>query len=232
VTATPNRGPSGRNLGVVGNERLTALSSAVLLVLFLVELATTARLGSLISIHVFAGVLLVGPLAVKVASTGYKALRYYAGSPAYVRQGPPRLPLRVLAPILLGATVLLLGSGLVLVLVGPTASKVLVAVHVLSFVVWMPAFAVHAIAYVWRVPGIVAGDLRADDAARSSGQRLRLGGNVVALGLAGIGAALLLPDATAWLGSLDTEQKVPGFLLGGTVLTVLALIATRPLRWA
>jgi len=232
VTASPTTGRSDRDLGVVGNERLTALSSAVLLVLFLVEIATTARLGSLISIHVFAGVLLVGPLGVKVASTGYKAARYYTGSGPYVRQGPPPFPLRVLAPVLLAATVLLLGSGLVLVLVGPTASKLLVASHALSFVVWMPTFAVHAVAYLWRVPGIVASDLQPDDLARSSGQRLRLGSNVIALVLAGIGAVLLLPDAAAWLGSLDTEQKVPGFLLGGTVLTVLALIATRPLRWA
>jgi len=232
VTVHLEDGRNPRDLGVIGNERLTALSSALLLILFLVELATTARLGALISVHVFAGVLLVGPLAVKVASTGYRAVRYYAGSPEYVRLGPPRLPLRVLAPILLGATAVLLSSGLALVLVGPTAPKSLVAVHVLSFVVWMPTFAVHAVAYVWRVPRIVAADWQARDVTPPSGQWLRLGANLVAIALAGIGAMVLLPDAASWIGSLDVEQRVPGFLLGGTVLTVLTLAATRPLRWA
>ena len=64
------------------------------------------------SVHVFLGVLLAGPLAIKLGSTGYQFLRYYTGSPAFVRKGPPRVALRVLAPLLVATTLLLIGSGI------------------------------------------------------------------------------------------------------------------------
>jgi len=57
---------------VVGNERLTALAGAVLLVLIVVELMTTAYLRAGLSAHVFVGVVLSGPLAVKIGSTFYR----------------------------------------------------------------------------------------------------------------------------------------------------------------
>ena len=90
--------------GVIGNERLTALAGAVLLVLILLELVSSANLHALLPLHIFVGVLLAGPLVVKLGSTGYRFLRYYTGSPAFVRKGPPRLALRVLSPLILAAT--------------------------------------------------------------------------------------------------------------------------------
>ena len=80
--------------GVIGNERLTALAGAVLLVLILLELVSSANLHALLPLHIFVGVFLAGPLVVKLGSTGYRFVRYYTKSPAYVRSGPPRLPLR------------------------------------------------------------------------------------------------------------------------------------------
>src|SRR5215470_6960681 len=85
--------PGGSGNGwsaVVGNERLTALAGAVLLVLLLVDIASSASLHALLPMHIFVGVLLAGPLVVKIGSTSYRFLRYYTGSPAYVRRGPPR----------------------------------------------------------------------------------------------------------------------------------------------
>ncbi len=61
--------------GVVGNERLTALAGAVLLALILVEVVTLPNLRELLSVHVLVGVLLAGPLAVKIGSTGYRFVR-------------------------------------------------------------------------------------------------------------------------------------------------------------
>src|SRR5437763_12763542 len=75
--------------GVVGNERLTALVGAVLLVLIVVEIISSVSLRTGIAIHIFVGVLLVGPLVVKLGSTGYRFLRYYIRSPAFVHRGPP-----------------------------------------------------------------------------------------------------------------------------------------------
>ncbi len=102
-TRTDGRNGDDRS-AVVGNERMTTLAGAVLLVLIVVELVTVPTLRALLSVHVFVGVLLVGPLAVKIGSTGYRFLRYYTRSPAFVRKGPPRLALRVLSPLILAAT--------------------------------------------------------------------------------------------------------------------------------
>ena len=90
--------PSGGNgddrSAVVGNERLTALAGAVLLVLIVVELVSSASLHAGIAIHIFVGVLLVGPLAVKLGSTRLRAQRpappAAAGAGAAARRHDPR----------------------------------------------------------------------------------------------------------------------------------------------
>jgi hypothetical protein len=79
--------------GVIGNERLTALAGALLLALIAAELVTAAYLHALLSLHVFVGVLLAGPLAVKLASTGYRFVGYYARSlvpPSCAKARPTR----------------------------------------------------------------------------------------------------------------------------------------------
>src|SRR5690349_9480120 len=138
--------------GVVGNERLTTLTGAVLLVLIVVELATAANLHVLLAAHVFIGVLLAGPLAVKLGSTGYRFVRYYSGAPAFVHKGPPPRALRVLAPLLLATTLVLMGSGIGLMVSGPAAPGPLLALHNISAVLWLPLIAIHVGAYVRRLP--------------------------------------------------------------------------------
>src|SRR5690242_12731571 len=84
----PRTLPSG---GTEGNERLTVQAGAVLFVLLAVLGVTIALIGRLLWLHLFLGLLLIGPLAVKLASTGYRFARYYLGDGAYVRKGPPPL---------------------------------------------------------------------------------------------------------------------------------------------
>src|SRR5947199_8559211 len=117
-----SEGSSNGRSAVVGNERLTALAGAVLLMLLLVDIVSSASLHALLPIHIFVGVLLAGPLVVKIGSICYRFLRSYRRSPAYVRKGPPRLPLRVLSPLLLATTLVVLGSGIGLVVTGPAAA--------------------------------------------------------------------------------------------------------------
>jgi hypothetical protein len=76
--------------GAAGNARLTALSGALLLVLLAVEGATIPFLRSLLSVHIFVGMLLLGPVALKLASTGYRMIRYYSRAREYVEAGAPR----------------------------------------------------------------------------------------------------------------------------------------------
>ena len=94
------------------------MTAAVLLVLLAVEGVTVLRVHSLLWLHVFLGTALVPPILLKIGSTGYRFVRYYLGSPVYRRKGPPPPVLCVLGPLVVVATLLLLGSGIALMFVG------------------------------------------------------------------------------------------------------------------
>src|SRR5215469_9967600 len=90
-----------RRSGAIGNARLTSLAGVVLLVLLAAEGATIVSIQQLLSVHVFIGMLLLGPVALKLATTGYRFARYYTGGVEYLREGPPPPLMRVLvAPVL------------------------------------------------------------------------------------------------------------------------------------
>src|SRR5579872_3166612 len=80
--------------GVDGNERLTAMTGVVLVVMLGALGLTIVRIGQLIWLHLFLGLLLMGPVLLKLASTGYRFLRYYARAAVYRAKGPPMLALR------------------------------------------------------------------------------------------------------------------------------------------
>ena len=126
----------------VTNEQLTA-AVALLLVLLAIEGATLLHIRSLLSVHAFIGMLLIPVLALKLASTGWRMLRYYRRSDDYVRRGPPHLVLRVLvAPVIVLSTFVLFATGVGLLVVDKTEGA-LVGLHKASFIVWVGATAVH-----------------------------------------------------------------------------------------
>jgi len=133
------------------NERLTAASGAVLYVLLAAEGVTILFIGPLLSTHVFVGMLLIPPVALKLGSTGWRFVRYYRGAREYVDRGPPRLSLRLLAPLVVVSTLVVFGTGVALLVRGP-GGGLLLGLHKVSFVVWFAATGVHVLAYVWRVP--------------------------------------------------------------------------------
>ncbi len=143
-----------RTGGVAGNERLTAWTGVVLLIGFAVEGITVLRIGPLLTLHFFIGLLLIGPVILKVASTGYRITRYYAGSAPYVRRGPPALYLRLLGPLVIATSVAVLGTGVTLGLVGPDNGPWLF-LHKASFVLWFGVMALHVLVHVWRLPRIL-----------------------------------------------------------------------------
>src|SRR6266516_2747184 len=217
---------------VDGNERMTALAGAVLLVLILVELVSAAILRTLLSIHVFVGVLLAGPLIVKLGSTGWRFLRYYTGSPAFVRRGPPHLALRVMAPLLIATTLVVIGSGIGLVVTGPSSAGPLLPLHGFSVLVWLPLIAIHVFAHILRVPRLVA-----DDWSKPSGKSLaagrgrRLGMNLGALLAGAVAAILLFPGTAPWIVWSQTNGTIPAPMIVGMIVATLALLVTRPLKW-
>src|SRR5664279_267640 len=107
--------------GTTGNERLTAVTGAVLIGLLAVIGVTILRIRPLLSVHLFVGMLLIPPVLLKLASTGYRFVRYYTANPPYRRKGPPPALLRMIAPIVIVSTLVVIGTGVALLLIGPSS---------------------------------------------------------------------------------------------------------------
>ncbi len=188
---------SSRSGGPDGNERLTSTTGVVLVVLLLVEAATTLSLHSYLPVHIFLGLLLLPPLALKLGSTGWRFVRYYSGNATYRLRGPPELFLRMLAPLLVGATLVLFGTGVAFLVVG-RGGGLLLTLHAVSFAVWGAVIVVHVLAYLTRVLRIGSEDWRAG-AGRLAGGRLRryaVVGSLAAGVIVGLGTYSV---QTAWL---------------------------------
>jgi hypothetical protein len=65
-------------------------------------------------------------------------------------RGPPVLPLRLLAPLVVAATLAVFATGVALLAVGP-GGGLLVGLHKASFVVWLAAAGLHVLAHVRRL---------------------------------------------------------------------------------
>jgi hypothetical protein len=166
-----------------GNERITAAAGAVLFVLLLfvllaVEGVTILFIRPMLSVHMFVGMLLIPPVALKLGATGWRFLRYYTGDREYVRRGPPLLTLRLLAPVVVLSTVAVFATGVALLVRGPGRGIVL-GLHKASFVVWLVATGIHVLAYLGRVPRLAAADWRGT-APGSLARRTLVAGAVVA----------------------------------------------------
>ncbi len=136
--------------GPEGNERLTVLAGALLVVVLAVLGLTIVRIGQLLWLHLFLGLALIGPVALKLASTGYRFVRYYAADPPYRRKGPPPPALRALGPLLVGLTTIVFATGVLLLVIGPgsTVRSTMVLVHKVSFIVWIVVTAVHVLGHL------------------------------------------------------------------------------------
>ena len=152
-----------------GNERLTAATGAVLLVLFAVEGFTILGIHRMLTLHFFAGMLLIGPAVLKTCSTCYRFARYYLGDREYRRKGPPAVVLRLLGPFVVLSTLGVLGTGVALAVAGP-GQRWWLLLHKASFIIWFGVMAVHVLVYAPRLPRLLSADLRgrAADRARAT----------------------------------------------------------------
>src|SRR5580765_4997161 len=141
--------------GSAGNEQLTAVVAALLLLLLAIEGATLLQLRSLLTVHAFVGMLLIPLVGLKLASTGWRMLRYYLGGEEYVRRGPPHVMLRVLiAPLIVLSTLVLFGTGVALLALGQTSGTV-VGLHKASFSVWFGAAGLHVLGHARKLPRLL-----------------------------------------------------------------------------
>ena len=181
--------------GVEANARITGTMGATLFVLFALEgLTILLRVRGVLSAHVFIGMLLVPPVLVKTASTGYRIARYYGGDPAYVRKGPPPILLRMLGPFVIATTFLVVGTGIALLLAGQP-SEWLGRAHKASFVLWFGAMAIHVLGHLRETPALAGADFgrRAASVPGAWSRRLLLLGVLVA-------GVLLGAWSLTWIG--------------------------------
>jgi hypothetical protein len=177
--------------GSDGNEQLTAIVATLLLVLLAIEGATLLNLQSLLTVHAFVGMLLIPVVALKLASTGWRMVRYYLRGEEYVRRGPPHAAVRMLvAPTVVVSTVVLLATGVALLALDQTHGTI-VGLHKASFFVWLGAMSLHVLTRGLKlVPTL----------------RRRLAGTALRLGLVGASLAAGLVLATLTLPAADHLQ--------------------------
>jgi hypothetical protein len=177
--------------GSDGNEQLTAIVATLLLLLLAIEAATLLNLQSLLTMHAFVGMLLIPVVALKLASTGWRMIRYYLRGEEYVRRGPPHVAVRVLvAPAIVVSSVVLLATGVALLALDQTHGTI-VGLHKASFIVWLGATSLHVLMRSTRLLPIL---------------RRRLAGTTLRLGLVGASLAAGLVIGTLTLPAADHLQ--------------------------
>jgi len=187
--------------GTTGNELLTNATGALLIVVLAVIGVTILRIHQLLWLHLFVGMLLVGPLALKLASTGYRFARYYTHDASYRHKGAPPTALRLLAPVVVITTVVVMVTGVALLFAGPQSRDAVLPIHKASFFVWVVFMGVHVLAHLPETTG----SLRADYARASGLGAAPAGHNGRAMALAsalalGLVVALVcIPEFAPWL---------------------------------
>jgi hypothetical protein len=186
--------------GTDGNEQLTSVTGAILVVLLAVIGFTIPQLRQFIWLHLFVGMLLIGPVLLKLGSTGYRFVRYYTGDAEYRLKGPPELILRLIGPVVILTTVAVFATGIALLIAGPSHRNPWLALHKVSFIAWIVFMSLHVLGHlpaVARALGIGGRgeEQRAMAAAGAAGRWIALSGALVA-GV--VLAIVLIPDFSAW----------------------------------
>jgi hypothetical protein len=142
--------------------RLLALLGSVLLVGLIVEGVTIVLIGQMIALHIVLGMILLPIMGYKIVVASYRFAMYYLGAPDFKHAGPPELILRVIGPLLVVTTVVVMVSGIVLVYARPDTPTAAfwLNIHRDDFVVWFGLMAFHVLAYVRRAVGTSSYDLR------------------------------------------------------------------------
>jgi len=181
--------------------------------------------------------LLIPPVLLELGSTGWRFACYYAGDREYVRRGPPLWPLRLMAPLVVAATLAVFATGVALLFTGRHAGFV-VLLHKASFIVWFAVTAIHVLAHLRPLPGLVAADWRRrpmPPESRIPGtpwRRLLLAGSIVAGAILAIATVHYARSVSSWSNSGSRSRSSPPALSparSGTT-TLSAPPRTKPIR--
>ena len=204
--------------GVEGNARMTGVLGAVLLVALAVEGVTVLSVEDLFTWHVAVGLFVIPVVCLKLVTTGYRFFHYYRGTAAYRRKGPPHPVLRITAPVMIAATIVLLVSGIVTLAVGPRHSDAWLTVHQGSFIVWFAVTTIHVLGHGIETWKLTTAEMRCDPPVPRRGVRVSLVACSLVIGLA-LGAASL-GWTSAW------QNRPPD--RDGNAPALMALVASAP----
>jgi hypothetical protein len=157
--AIARRSSGARNTD--GNARLTGISASFVLTLVVFEVVTVALgVKSVITAHVAIGLVLAGPMLLKLGSVTYRMVSYYGGVREYRQRGKPAAWLRVLGGALAVLMLLLLASGLALI-AGPSAlHRIARSVHVASAYGAVALLVVHLVVHLTHAVQLASADAR------------------------------------------------------------------------
>lgn len=198
---------AARTGGPAGNARLTAWLGMLLLLAFLVEMATLVSLQRLVAVHIFVGALLVPLALMKTVTTTWRMVRYYARSAVYQQAGPPPLLLRLLGPFVVLTALAVLGTGLALVALGTDASYQPFAsfagfsidpftLHKVAFVLWLGVTSLHTLGRL--VPAVQLMVNRAGRTRAVPGSPARMTLLLVTVALSVVVGAVVLSASGDW----------------------------------
>jgi hypothetical protein len=186
--------------GPAGNEQLTTVTGTILIVLLAAIGFTIPQLRQFMWMHLFVGLLLIGPVLLKMASTGYRFMRYYTHNAEYRRKGAPEIALRLIAPIVVLSTVGVFVTGIGLLIVGPTDRNPMLLLHKVTFIVWVVFMSLHVLGHL---PAVARGlGIGGREETHPIGRAAGSAGRWIALTGAMVGglvlAVVLIPDFAAW----------------------------------
>jgi hypothetical protein len=204
-----------------GNERLTAVVGVLLLAPVLVEVATVLLgVHTFMSWHVFVGLALIPVVVLKLLSTGWRFVRYYTRSRDYVAHGPPRTAMRLLAPLFVVVTVVLLGSGVAMGFVHGQALQTARRLHGPASVIWLLLLGVHVLVYLGRALRKTADDVMPAERASVPGKTARLYALATAVVCGLLLGAVLVPAQHRWVDlPRDHHDRRDGYTPAATTVS-------------
>lgn len=186
--------------GTEGNEQLTTVTGVILIVLLAVLGFTIPQLRQYIWLHLFVGLLLIGPVLLKMAATGYRFMRYYTRDAEYLRKGPPQIALRLIAPMVVISTIGVFATGIGLMIVGPNDRNPMLLLHKLTFIVWIVFTSLHILGHLPEVGRLFGVEAR--ERSELTGATPGGAGRWLALTGALVGGAVLavalIPEFATW----------------------------------
>ena len=201
-----------RTGGPAGNARLTAWLGLVLLVLFAAEGVTVLSVHQLLGWHIVVGAIAIGPVALKLGSTGWRMVAYYARVQRYRVAGPPPLVYRVVGPLVVLMSVAVLLTGVLLLLLGEHRSREAIVsvgpvrvdwllLHQASFFAWFAVMTIHVLGRT--IPALRTAQRSLQRPRAVDGITMRLVSILLALAL-GTGLALwLVGKEGGWARTYD-----------------------------